>query len=74
MPRRRRPSAADLFERVIPDDPPTMPFGRAKRADVDAATLRMKAKPAPAEEASPDEQLTIPLAGDDDDTHRLDRN
>ncbi len=74
VPRRRRPSAADLFERVIPDDPPTMPFGRAKRADVDAATLRMKAKPAPAEEASPDEQLTIPLAGDDDDTQRLDRN
>jgi hypothetical protein len=74
VPRRRRPSASDLFERVVPDDPPTMPFGRAKRADVDATTLRMKPKPAPAEEPSPDEQLTIPLAGDEDDTQRLDRN
>jgi hypothetical protein len=51
-----------------------MPFARAKRADVDATTLRMKPKPAPAEEPSPDEQLTIPLAGDEDDTQRLDRN
>jgi hypothetical protein len=49
-----------------------MPFGRAKRADVDATTLRMKSKPAPADEASPDEQLTMPLG--EDDTKRLDRN
>ncbi len=67
---RRRVSADELFERVVPDDPPTMPFGRAKRADVDPATLRMKAKPAP-DEPSSDEQLTMPLA-EDDDTQRLD--
>src|ERR1700729_105148 len=42
---RRRASASELFERVVPDDPPTMPFGRAKRADVDATTLRMKSTP-----------------------------
>ena len=72
---RRRPSAAELFERVVPDDPPTMPFGRAKPADVDA-TLRM-ASDSPADEPSdptpPDEQLTIPL-GNDDDTLPLDRD
>jgi hypothetical protein len=70
---RRRVSAAELFERVVPDDPPTMPFGRAKRADVDATTLRMKSSPAP-DELSPDEQRTIPLGGDEDDTQRLDRD
>jgi hypothetical protein len=80
---RRRPSAAELFERVVPDDPPTMPFGRAKRADVDA-TLRMaSADPRPDEPdprpdepmnpTPPDEQLTIPL-GKDDDTLPLDRD
>ncbi len=63
---RRRASAAELFERVVPDDPPTMPFGRAKPADVDE-TLRMRSAPAN------DEQLTIPL-GNDDDTLRLDRD
>ena len=67
---RRRASAAELFERVVPDDPPTMPFGRAKPADVDA-TLRMQSAPPPEEAA--DEQLTIPL-GSDDDTLRLDRD
>jgi hypothetical protein len=50
-------TAAELFERVIPDDPPTMPFGRAKRSDVDV-TIRM-ATPPPA-----DEQPTIPLGED----------
>ena len=72
---RRRPSAAELFERVVPEDPPTMPFGRAKRADVDA-TLRMASKPSPEEPADatpPDEQLTMRL-GNDDDTLPLDRN
>jgi hypothetical protein len=65
---RRRPSAAELFERVVPDDPPTMPFGRAKRADVDA-TLRMASNPPsdqPADPTPPDEQLTMPLGNDDD--------
>ncbi|HUA06860.1 MAG TPA: hypothetical protein VMB27_23345 [Solirubrobacteraceae bacterium] len=67
---RRRVSAAELFERVVPDDPPTMPFGRAKPADVDE-TLRMRSAPPPAE--ATDDQLTIPL-GNDDDTLRLDRD
>jgi hypothetical protein len=65
--RARRPvTVAELFERVVPEDPPTMPFGRAKRADVDI-TIR-KSAPPPA-----DEQLTIPLAGSEDDTLPLDR-
>jgi hypothetical protein len=56
--RPRRPvTAAELFERVVPEDPPTMPFGRAKRSDVDI-TIR-KAAPPPV-----DEQLTIPLGED----------
>jgi hypothetical protein len=63
---RRRASAAELFEPVVPDDPPTMRFGRAKPADVDA-TLKMQSDP-PA-----DEQLTMPL-GNDDDMVRLDRD
>jgi hypothetical protein len=62
-PRRRVP-AAELFERVVPEDPPTMPFGRAKRSDVDI-TIRRSAPP-PA-----DEQLTIPLAGNEDQTMPL---
>jgi hypothetical protein len=68
---------------VVPDDPPTMPFGRAKPADVDA-TLRMATTPPPdvpadrasEEPADPtprDEQLTMPL-GNDDDTLPLDRD
>jgi hypothetical protein len=63
---RGRASAAELFERVVPDDPPTMRFGRAKPADVDA-TLKMRSAP------DADEQLTMPL-GNDDDTLRLDRD
>ena len=69
-PRRRRASAAELFERVVPDDPPTMPFGRAKPADVDP-TVRMR--PTPPAEDRPDEQLTMPL-GNDDDTLRLEHD
>jgi hypothetical protein len=45
-----------------------MPFGRAKRADVDA-TLRMASNPPsdqPADPTPPDEQLTMPLGNDDD--------
>jgi hypothetical protein len=71
---RRRPSAADMFERVVPDDPPSMPFGRAKPADVDPTPQMRSAKPS--DEAAgerPDEQLTIPL-GSDDDTRRLGRD
>jgi hypothetical protein len=73
--RPRRPvSAAELFERVIPEDPPTMPFGRAKRSDVDITIRRSVPRPA-------DEQLTIPFGADedatvplgDDDTLPLDR-
>ena len=63
---RRRASAAELFERVVPDDPPTMPFGRAKPVDVEE-TLKMRSAP-PA-----DEQMTMPL-GNEDDTLRLDRD
>ena len=71
---RRRASAAELFERVVPDDPPAVPFGRVKPADVDE-TLRMRSTP-PDEsepETPPDEQLTIRL-GNDDETLRLDRD
>ncbi len=45
----RRLTAAELFEPVIPDDPPTMPFGRAKRSDVDI-TIRRRAPEADAED------------------------
>jgi hypothetical protein len=68
-PRRRVPST-DMFERVIPEDPPTMPFGRAKRSDVDITIRRS---------ASPSEDATLPLGEDptvrlgEDDTLPLDR-
>ena len=58
---RRSATAAELFERVVPDDPPTMPFGRAKRSDVDITIRRSVPKPA-------DEQLKIPFAGNEDET------
>lgn len=71
--RPRRPVvASELFERVVPEDPPTMPFGRAKRSDADITIRRSKPPPA-------DEQLTIPLGEDptvrlgEDDTLPLDR-
>ena len=54
---RRRATAAELFERVVPEDPPTMPFGRAKPADVEPTVRR--AKPAA------DEQLTMRLGEDE---------
>jgi hypothetical protein len=60
----RRATAAELFERVIPDDPPTMPFGRAKRSDVDITIRRQAPQRA-------DEQLTIPFAGNEDETLAL---
>jgi hypothetical protein len=72
---RRRASAAELFERVVPDDPPAVPFGRVKPANVDE-TLRMHSKPRPDEsepETPPDDQLTMRL-GNDDDTKRLGRD
>ncbi len=62
---RRRFSAGELFERVTPEDPPTMPFGRAPRADIDAALRKAEAPPAPVPAPADDEQLTIPFAGDD---------
>jgi hypothetical protein len=68
-PRRRVPST-DMFERVIPEDPPTMPFGRAKRSDVDITIRRS---------APPSEDATLPLGEDptvrlgEDDTLPLDR-
>jgi hypothetical protein len=63
---RRRLSAGELFERVTPDDPPTMPFGRASRSP--------EPSPPPATAPSPDEQLTIPFAGREDDTQPLTAN
>jgi hypothetical protein len=50
MPLRITP--AELFERVIPEDPPTMPFGRARRSDVDITIRRSTA---------PSEDDTLPL-------------
>ncbi|MGO9498253.1 MAG: hypothetical protein ACLQA5_16335 [Solirubrobacteraceae bacterium] len=76
LPRpRRRVSAAELFERVVPDDPPAVPFGRVKPADVDE-TIRMRstaAPDAPEPETPADEQLTMRL-GSDDETLRLERD
>ena len=67
----RPPSCSSASSPTIP---PTVPFGRVKPADVDE-TLRMKstAPPDKAGPAPPDEQLTIPLGGDDE-TLRLDRD
>ena len=59
-PRRRRATAAELFERVVPEDPPTLPFGRAKRADVDLTTRTART----AEPASHDDP-TLSLGGDE---------
>ena len=61
---RRSATAAELFERVVPDDPPTMPFGRAKRSDVDITIRRSAPKRA-------DDQLNIPFAGSEDETLAL---
>jgi hypothetical protein len=67
---RRRVTPSELFERVVPEDPPTMPFGRAKRADVDI-TIRRSA-PGHEDETVPlGEDPTVPLG--EDDTLPLDR-
>jgi hypothetical protein len=52
---RRSVTAAELFERVVPEDPPTMPFGRAKRSDTDITIRRS---------APRDEDGTLPLGED----------
>jgi hypothetical protein len=68
-PRRHVPTS-EIFERVVPEDPPTMPFGRAKRSDVDI-TIRRTA-PASEDETLPlGEDPTLPLGKDD--TLPLDR-
>jgi hypothetical protein len=61
---RRRASAGELFERVVPEDPPTMRFGRIPPSGRPSFRASEPPKPAPAEE-----QLTIPLR--DDETVRL---
>ncbi len=52
---RRRVGAAELFERVVPEDPPAMRFGRIPPASIPSIT----AAPVPE-----DEQLTIPFRED----------
>lgn len=75
---RRRLCADELFERVVPHDPPPVPFGRLPRAD-DPTITRAAPPPAPANQAD-DTQLTIPFEGDDtvplgdDDTLPLGRD
>jgi hypothetical protein len=61
---RRRASPGELFERVVPEDPPTMRFGRIPPAS--RPSFRASEPPKP---ASAEEQLTIPLR--DDETVRL---
>jgi len=78
---RHRVSAAELFERVVPEDPPAMRFGRippSSRASFPTASE-------PENAASDDDQLTIPFREDEtlrlgedetlrlrnDETHRL---
>jgi hypothetical protein len=69
---RRRLSAAELFERVTPEDPPTMPFGRAKRAQPGTPEAPTSPPPDPAPPPAPmptsDEQLTIPFSTTEDAT------
>jgi hypothetical protein len=64
-PHRPRPSvtASELFERVVPEDPPTMPFGRAKRSDVDI-TIRRSAPRGEDETQRLGEDPTVPLGED----------
>ena len=54
---RRRARATELFERVVPEDPPTMRLSRIKPTTIEAKNLR--AKP-----PATDEDATVPL-GDD---------
>jgi hypothetical protein len=56
---RRRASAAELFEPVVPDDPPTMPFGRAPRPDIDLTIRRVQAR-----RTAPSDDATLPLGED----------
>jgi hypothetical protein len=60
---RRRLSADELFERVVPEDPPAVRFGRIPPAPdpgILAASTRSPVDPPP-----PDDQLTIPFQDDD---------
>lgn len=78
---RRRASAAELFERVVPDDPPTMRLSRTKPSHADPTppgTDVPSARARPDRPIPPDEQLTMPLEADEtlpfrdrDDTVRL---
>jgi hypothetical protein len=75
---RRSPAASELFEHVVPEDPPTMPFGRAKRSDVDI-TIRRAAPPSEDQTLPLGEDPTVRLGEDptvrlgEDDTRPLDR-
>jgi hypothetical protein len=79
---RRRPGASELFERVVPEDPPTMPFGRAKRSDTDLTVRRLDPPPPASEDdtLALGEDATTPLGDDatlplgDDATVRLGRD
>jgi hypothetical protein len=70
---RRRASAGELFEQVVPEDPPAMRFGRIPPSSPPS----IAPVPAPPEPTAPDEQLTIPFRDDetramrDADTHVL---
>jgi hypothetical protein len=73
---RRRPSAAELFEPVVFEDPPTKRLGRAGAPEEDPTTRITAAEPPPAQErpVPPDEQLTIRLAAREDETVPLGRD
>jgi hypothetical protein len=59
--RRRRVSADELYERVVPEDPPAMRFGRIP-ASTRPSIFPVAAPPGP---TAPDEQLTMPLRDDE---------
>jgi hypothetical protein len=69
---RRRMSPDELFERVVPEDPPAVPFGRIPRAE-DPVVTRATPPATPTDEADD----TLPLGGDEalrlsgDDTQPL---
>jgi hypothetical protein len=52
---RRRTRASDLFERVVPEDPPTMRLSRIKPSTIDAKHLGERAH---------EEDATVPLGND----------
>jgi hypothetical protein len=72
---RRRLSADELFERVVPEDPPTVRFGRIPRAPDPG--IVPPSPPSSFEPTPPDEQLTIPFRDEEtlplgeDDTRPL---